>query len=217
SGLFKINEVRIEGRVYSGGSAFDAVVEELEGANVLRADTEGAERDLERIPWVVDARVTTDFPNGATVEVRERVPSVAFQGPDGRYRVLDRDGRVLDVIDGQPTAYLELIVTDGTDLKAGQMAPPGYRAAATLAQALTPEMRQWVRSLSASADGTDLRMKIDGAAVAGAPGAEIEVRFGAAEDLVDKLVRLQTALTDPDPENPPTQWIDVSTNDIVDR
>jgi len=217
SDLFKIKEVRIEGRVYSGGPAFDAVVAELEGANVLRADTDGAEQELERIPWVVDARVTTDFPSGATVEVRERVPSVAFQGPDGRYRVLDRDGRVLDVIDGQPTAYLELIVTDGSDLNAGELAPRGYRAAATLAQALTPEMRQWVRSLSASADGTDLRMKIDGAAVAGAPGAEIEVRFGAAEDLVDKLVRLQTALTDPDPENPPTEWIDVSTNDIVDR
>ena len=217
SDLFKIKEVRIEGRVYSGGPAFDAVVEELDGANVLRADTDGAEQELERIPWVVDARVTTDFPSGATVEVRERVPSVAFQGPDGRYRVLDRDGRVLDVIDGQPTAYLELIVIDGSDLNAGELAPRGYRAAATLAQALTPEMRQWVRSLSASADGTDLRMKIDGAAVAGAPGAEIEVRFGAAEDLVDKLVRLQTALTDPDPENPPTEWIDVSTNDIVDR
>ena len=217
SGLFKIDEVRVEGRVYSGGAAFDAVIEELDGANVLRVDTAEAERDLEAIPWVSDARVTTDFPSGATIEVRERVPSITYQGPDSRYRVLDRDGRVLDVIDGQPTAYLELLVTDATDLDAGRLAPPGYRAAATLAQALTPEMRQWTMSLSASADGSDLRMMINGVAVGGADGGEIEVRFGAAEDLVDKLVRLQTALTDPDPANPPTQWIDVSTNDIVDR
>ena len=217
SGLFKVSEVRVEGRVYSGGAAFDAVVEQLDGANVLRVDTDQAEEDLEAIPWVADARVTTDFPNGATIEVRERVPSVSYQGPDGRYRVLDRDGRVLDVIDGQPTSYLELVVTDGTDLDAGQLAPRGYRAAATLAQALTPVMRQWAISLSSAADGTDLRMMINGAAVGGADGGEIEVRFGAAEHLQDKLVRLQTAMTDPDPNNPPTQWIDVSTNDIVDR
>ncbi len=217
SGLFRIDEVRVDGRVYSGGPAFDAVIEDLDGANVLRVDTDQAERDLEAIPWVIDARVTTDFPNGATIEVRERVPSVSYQGPDGRYRVLDREGRVLDVIDGQPTAYLELLVTDGTDLDPGQTAPPGYHAAATLAQALPPTMRQWVQSLSATADGSDLRMMIDGAAVGGTTAAEIEVRFGAAEDLQDKLVRLQTALTDPDPDNVPSQWIDVSTNDIIDR
>lgn len=215
SGLFKVTTVRVDGRVYSGGDAFDAVIEELEGSNVLRVDTEAAERALERIPWVDDARVTTDFPNAAEIEVREREPSIAYQGADGRYRVLDRDGRVLDVIAGQPVAYLELFVTGGpaADLEAGQKAPPGYRAAATLAQALTPEMRARVSSISADEDATDLRLVLDGAA--GAPG--IEVRFGAAQDLVDKLVRLQTALTDPDQEEVPTEMIDVSGPDLITR
>lgn len=220
SQLFAIDEIDVEGAVYSRGPAFDEVLDGLNGTNVLRADTGQAERDLEAIPWVADARVTSDFPNGATVEVRERIPSITYQGPDGRYRVLDRDGRVLDVIDGQPTAYLELLVTDGTDLDPGQTAPPGYRAAATLVQALPPQMRQWALSVSATADAADLRLVLDSASVGGPGGGSaggIEVRFGAAQDLVDKLVRLQTALTNPNPDNAPTEMIDVSTDDVIDR
>jgi cell division protein FtsQ len=212
SGLFKITTVHVDGRVYSGGPAFDAVVDDLEGSNVLRVDTEEAERQLERIAWVEDARVTTDFPNGARIEVREREPSIAYQGTDGQYRVLDRDGRVLDVIAGQPVAYLEMFVTGSraADLEAGQKAPPGYRAAATLAQALTPEIRTRVVSISTDADATDLRMLL----TSESGGSDIEVRFGAAQDLVDKLVRLQTVLTDPDPERVPTELIDVSGPDL---
>jgi cell division protein FtsQ len=212
SGLFEITTVRVDGRVYSGGSGFDAVVEELEGSNVLRVDTDAAERALERIPWVEDARVTTDFPNGARIEVREREPSIAYQGTDGQYRVLDREGRVLDVIAGQPIAYLELFVTgsEPADLEPGQKAPPGYRAAATLAQALTPEIRARVVSISADSGANDLRMLIR----PDVGGRNIEVRFGAAQDLVDKLVRLQTVLTDPDPERAPTELIDVSGPDL---
>lgn len=213
SSLFEISSVRVEGRVYSGGDEFDSVIGKLEGANVLRVDTGAAERALEAIPWVESARVSTDFPNGATIEVRERTPSISFQGPDGRYRVIDADGRVLDVIAGQPVDYLELFVTDGSNLEAGQMTPPGYRAAATLAQALTPSMRARVESISVNASATDLRLMLDAAQGAGG----IEVRFGAAEDLVDKLVRLQTALTDPDPERPPTTMIDVSGSDLIIR
>ena len=108
SGLFAISTVEVEGAVYSQGASLDAVVDELEGSNVLRVDTSSAERQLEAIPWVADARVTTDFPNGAKIEIRERRPMVAYLATDGRYRVLDSDGRVLDVIAGRPVDYLEM-------------------------------------------------------------------------------------------------------------
>ncbi len=48
---------------------------------------------------------------------------VAYLAADGRYRVLDGDGRVLDVIAGRPVDYLELNVDDGPELEAGQLAP----------------------------------------------------------------------------------------------
>ena len=208
SGLFAISTVEVEGAVYSQGDALDAVVAELEGANVLRVDTTAAERTLEAIPWVADARVTTDFPNGATIEIRERRPTVAYLAGDGRYRVLDNEGRVLDVIAGRPVDYLELIVDDGPELEAGQRAPKGYQAAATLVSALTPQMRQRATSVSVDQNATELSLILDD---------KIEVRFGAPEDLLDKLVRLQTALTNPNPELTATELIDVSTEDMIVR
>ena len=208
SGLFAISAVEVEGAVYSQGDSLDAVVAELEGANVLRVDTTAAERQLEAIPWVADARVTTDFPNGAKIEIRERRPTIAYLAPDGRYRVLDSDGRVLDVIAGRPVNYLELGVEDGPELEAGQLAPRGYRAAATLVSALTPQMRQRAALVTVDQNGTELSMILDD---------DIEVRFGAPEDLLDKLVRLQTALTNPNPELTATELIDVSTEDMIIR
>ena len=200
--------MEVEGAVYSRGDSLDAVVAELEGANVLHVDTTAAERQLEAIPWVADARVTTDFPNGAKIEIRERRPTIAYLAPDGRYRVLDSDGRVLDVIAGRPVDYLELGVEDGPELEAGQLAPRGYRAAATLVSALTPQMRQRAALVTVDQNGTELSMILDD---------DIEVRFGAPEDLLDKLVRLQTALTNPNPELTATELIDVSTEDMIIR
>ena len=208
SGLFAISAVEVEGAVYSRGDALDAVVADLEGANVLRVDTAAAERALEAIPWVESAEVTTDFPNGAKIEIRERRPTIAYLAGDGRYRVLDSNGRVLDVIAGRPVDYLELIVDDAAELEAGRLAPAGYRAAASLVSALTPQMRQRATSVSLDQNATELSLLLDD---------QIEVRFGAAEDLLDKLVRLQTALTNPNPKFTPTELIDVSTEDLIVR
>jgi cell division protein FtsQ len=209
SGLFAIEQVTVDGAVYSRGESLDEVIAELQGDNVLRVDTEAAERQLERIPWVADARVRTDFPNGAVIEVRERRPVLAYEGADQHFRVLDGDGRVLEVLDGQPVGYLPLVVdpVPASVKRAGEFAPKGYVAAAALATSLGP-LRDQVVSISVDADGEDLRLEL---------GNGLEVRFGAAENLEVKLVRLQTALQNADPDNPPTEMIDVSTNPYIMR
>lgn len=204
SSLFEIEHVDVEGAVYTDPAALQAVVDELEGTPVLRADTGRAEQALEAIPWVEDARVTTGFPHSATIELRERTPAATFQGPDGRYRVIDNHGRVLDVLDGQPTDYLLLVAADATDLDAGQFAPQGYAAAGSLAAALTPEIRALAESAAVSADGSDLRLMLTGG---------VEVRFGPARDLVTKLVRLQTRLDQV--AGGGYRYLDVSTNEVT--
>ena len=57
-----------------------------------------------------------------------------YQGPDGQFRVLDTHGRVLDVLAAQPVEYLLLVSADAPDLDAGQFAPQGFVAAASLAR-----------------------------------------------------------------------------------
>ena len=158
SSLFAVEDVEVEGAVYTDERALAAVVDDLEGTPVLRVDTDAAERELEAIPWVESARVTTDFPDRVKIEIRERTPAVAYQGADDRYRVLDAEGRVLDVLDGQPVEYLQLTSAEQPSLAAGQFAPRGFAAAASLVQAMTPQMARRAESVAVAPDGGDLRL-----------------------------------------------------------
>jgi cell division protein FtsQ len=196
--------VSVEGNVYTDRVRLQAVIDDLVGTPVLAADTQDAERELEAIPWVDQARVRTDFPHGVTIEIRERVALATYAGPDGQFRVIDSDGRVLDVITGQPIAYVLITGPDPVDRQAGEYAPVGYGAAAKLVQGLTGSVRGRVQSIDVTADGSQLRLLLDDAT---------EVRFGAATDLVTKLVRLETALGEIGDQV--VRVIDVSTAEVV--
>jgi cell division protein FtsQ len=206
SSLFDVQDVEVEGAVYTDEEALAGIVEDLRGSPVLRIDTDDVERQVEQIPWVRDARVTTDFPHGVKIEILERQPALAFEGEDGRYRVIDDEGRVLDVLDGQPVQYLQLTSSERPAVAAGQFAPEGFGAAASLVQALTPRMSARAESVSVAPDGSDLRLVLRGGT---------EVRFGAAEDLIVKLVRLETVLEEHAGE--PLSVIDVATNEVTIR
>jgi cell division protein FtsQ len=208
SSLFAIeaDQVRVTGNVYTDRVRLQAVIDDLVGTPVLVADTRAAERELEEIPWVESARVRTDFPHGVSIEIRERVALATYQGLDGQYRVIDRDGRVLDVLTGQPIAYMLITGPDPVDRQPGEYAPIGYAAAAELVQGLTGSVRGRVQSVDVTADGSQLRLLLEGGT---------EVRFGAATDLVTKLVRLETVLGQAGDQV--LQVIDVSTDEVPVR
>jgi cell division protein FtsQ len=208
SSLFAIeaDEVRVSGNVYTDRVRLQAVIDDLVGTPTLAADTQAAERELEAIPWVDQARVRADFPHGVSIEIRERVALATYAGPDAQFRVIDRDGRVLDVITGQPIAYMLITGPDPVDRQAGEYAPVGYAAAAELVRGLTGSVRGRVQSIDVTADGSQLRLLLDDAT---------EVRFGAADDLVTKLVRLETALGAAGDQV--VSVIDVSTDVVVVR
>jgi cell division protein FtsQ len=204
SSIFSIKDVTVSGAVNSRGDALDRIVADLDGEAVLRVDTDDYERRIEQIPWVKRARVTTKFPSSARIEIAERQPVATFQGEDGRYRVIDEQGRVLGVMPGQPVEYL-LVTTDSPpNTAAGEYAPNGFAAAGLLARVLTPTMRQLVDSIVVAADGSDVRLLLEGGT---------EVVLGDGERLVDKLVRLETVISN-DPLDLPTR-IDVSTDEVT--
>jgi cell division protein FtsQ len=212
SSLFAIDEVGVTGLVNADAAAVAAVVDELVGTPVLRADTESAERRLESIPWVASARVRTDFPNAATIELREREPVATVRGLDGRFRILDREGRVLDVIAGQPVAFALISGTPVADLQPGQFADVGHAAAAVIVTKLRPEVRGRLVSVSNVPDGSDLRFTLTNA-----PGPNIEVRLGAAitdNEQIERLVRLELVLDDI--VGTDSTVIDVSTNETTE-
>jgi hypothetical protein len=215
SSWFAIDDVDVTGAVYTDENRLELVVEDLLGTPALLADTEQAELDLELIPWVADARVRVDFPNAATIEIRERTPVATMVGVDGRFRVLDDEGRVLDVIEGQPVAFVLLGGPSTLDLAAGEFAPVGQASAASLVTKLTPSVRPHVLSIDVTDDGADLVLYLEPSTWA-EQTSPIRVRFGSAigdSDQIDKLVRLEDQLDDL-PDGTVTE-INVATNEVT--
>ena len=85
--IFAVDQVSVTGNVYTDPDQLAEVVDDLRGTPVLLVDTDAVEAQLEAIPWVKSARVTTKFPDSAAIEIRERTPVATMLGEDGRSRV----------------------------------------------------------------------------------------------------------------------------------
>jgi cell division protein FtsQ len=198
SPLFAIRSVTLEGNVYTSKEVVEQVRDVLKGASVFTVNTGKARTLLLDDPWVSDVRITTHFPSKALVEIAERVPVVWYVGNDQKVRVVDARGRVIVVLEGWPTKYLQVEGT-GPSLEAGAVADDAYRAAAQLVLALPDEIRPKVASLALSPGG-ELSMTLKSGTV---------VRFGQPADLQNKLVLVVVLLRRQDPAT--LAVVDVST------
>jgi len=200
------SDVRVSGNVYTDQAALRSIIDSVVGTPVILVDTEAIETEIEAIPWVDEASVRTDLPYGLVIDIAEREPVLSYPGPDDLFRVLDGDGRVLDVIDGWPFEYLLLVGVDPPALAAGEFAPPGYVGAATLGRTLTGSVLDRVSLIQVDEAGNDLVLVLDD---------DSEVRFGAARDLFAKLVRLETVFASGAASS--ASVIDVSTDEVTIR
>ena len=197
-------DVRVTGNVYTNPSQLNAIIEEVLGTPVVLVDTDAVEEKINQIAWVSESAVRTDWPFGLVIDIREREPVLSFPGPDGLFRVLDADGRVLDVIDGWPFEYLLLVSADSPNLGVAEFAPAGPTGAAALGAVLTAGIRDRVSLIEVGAAGTDLRVTLDDSTV---------IKFGAARELFPKLVRLETVLSAG--EIRAGTVVDVSTDEVI--
>ncbi len=180
SSLFDVRTVDVQGAVYTDPKQLSGIVDGLKGDAILLVDTRHIERQLESIAWVESARVSTEFPHRVFIDIRERKPIATFAGSDGKYRVIDRDGRVLDVVDGNPIDYM-LVTGANPDVDRGQFAGRPLASAAQLAIALPGEIRSLTESIDVDAASGDLKLRLHN---------NLEVQLGSASDLSSKLVRL---------------------------
>lgn len=236
SSLFAVDHVDVQGAAYTqhyDNDQLQAIVDDLMGEPVLLVDTLAAEHRLEAIPWIERAFVTTDFPNRVLIDVRERRPLATFQGTDGRYRVIDRDGRVVSILDGRPVDYM-LLTGPAPDTEAGELAGAPFAAAAQMVSALPSEIRSLAVTASVDATTGDLGLIIrtptpadgstDGSTATSEPDTStptsagsaaeanpIEVRIGSSANLDGKLARLLQYIRDGLED---VVRIDVSTNEV---
>lgn len=200
SSLFEVDHVDRSGVSGNTLAAFEAAEAELLGHPVLLVNTNSIESRLEKHPWIGEARVSTDFPNGASIEIVERVPLATYMGIDNRWRLIDVEGAVLKVFDGQPVGFM-LITGPGGAAEAGGFAGDAFRHAAELVDALTPGVTSRTQQVVVSETG-ELSLRF----------ATTEVILGAPENLLDKLTRLEAVLTDSESAN--LVVINVTTRDV---
>jgi len=206
SSLFSVEVIDVQGAVYSQaryGEQFQRVIDEMQSDPVLLVDTRRAERELESIPWVERAFVRTDFPNRVVIDIRERRPLATYQGSDERYRVIDADGRVLDVLVGRPVDYM-LLSGVGPDLEPGSMSGTQFAEAAQMVGALPAELRAITESASVDATTGDLGLQLAGG---------VSVRIGTFDRLDAKLARLLQQVRD---GLDGIGRLDVSTDEVIE-
>ncbi|KGA06789.1 MAG: hypothetical protein GM46_9960 [actinobacterium acAcidi] len=177
SPLLSVRKVEVEGVVYANPELVASIVASIDGEPILTVDLDAAEEKLLMIPWVRQARVSMHLPSRVTIEVVERAPIAFFRSVDGFNRVIDRDGRVLDVIEGDPVDFTPIIGT-GPNLSAGQNTEQPFLGAAELINALPSELRSRLLTVTVSPEGE----------VSLALTNDVEVLFGRPDDFQAKLV-----------------------------
>lgn len=177
SPLLAIKQVDVEGNVYADAEALSTIIGNLEGDPILTADLHGAKEQIEALPWVRKARVTMHLPSRILIQIDERSPLAFVRSVDGFNRVLDRDGRVLDVIEGDPVDYIRIIGTAPT-LVAGDFVSQPFLGAAQLINALPRDLSERLVSATVSPEG-EISLQFN---------PNLQVIFGAPADYQAKLV-----------------------------
>lgn len=91
------------------------------GSPLLLADLDGAEAEVEALPWIEEATVERDLPGGVRIDVVERTPAAMVAGGDRSVLVDDR-GHVLAT---DTTALPPAIDTDPPFVRVEAAATPG--------------------------------------------------------------------------------------------
>lgn len=112
------------------------------GTPLLRLDTGAVERRVEQVPGIGSVTVHTSYPSTVVITVTERTAIGVVTSGSG-YALVDSSGAQYRTVPARP-ADLPLFV-----VPSGAAAQPAARAMATVAAALTPELRARVRSIQA--------------------------------------------------------------------
>lgn len=177
SPLLSIRKIVVEGAVYTNQSRLDEVLVQLKGDAILTADLHGATRQIEAIPWVRKARISMHLPSRVVVQIDEREPTAFFRAVDGFIRVTDREGRILDVIEGDPVDYTR-IIGSGPNLAPGDFVGQPFLGAVELLGALPVSLADRLVSATVSPEG-EISLQLS---------PNLSIIFGQPTDFQVKLV-----------------------------
>jgi cell division protein FtsQ len=94
--FFQVRKVEVQGTSRVSEDEVQALVrKEVEKTGVWKADLNGMNARLERLPWVRTAVVSRVLPDGIRIRISERVPRAVVRTASGRFRWVDDDAVLL--------------------------------------------------------------------------------------------------------------------------
>ena len=177
---FNIGRIVVEGEmVHNNAVTLRANVAPVLKGNFFTVDLKAAQHAFEQAPWVEEAQVRREYPNGLRVILKEHVAE-AFWGPETGTGLVDKSGKVFEANlgeldrDGLP----RLQGPEGSAVRVLQM----YR----LLDPLLEPLKVGVDSLTLNARGS-WSMTLDN-------NASLELGGGTAEDVSQRVQRFVRTL-----------------------
>ncbi|MBS7793104.1 cell division protein FtsQ/DivIB [Roseococcus sp. SDR] len=168
-----VQEIRIEGREFAPREALLAAIGITPGEAILDFEPSAAKQRLEQIAWVETAHVERRLPGTILIRITERRAFAVWQR-EGRFSVIDREGRVMATERLEAFGPLPLVVGIGAE-----------RVAAPMVDLLrsTPEIADRVQAIiRVSERRWNLRLH---------NGADILLPEGHEEAAITRLAELQ--------------------------
>jgi cell division protein FtsQ len=111
SGLV-VGEILVTGRIETGRDELLKALGLVRGAPILAFDPEALKSKIETLPWIKSASVQRLLPDTVVVRLVER-PALALWQREGKFSLIDYDGRVIPVSD--IAKFSDLLVVVGND------------------------------------------------------------------------------------------------------
>lgn len=183
-GLFNLRVIVVKGNRHITGEEIARASGLKSGVPLARLPVHRAEKNLEELPWVKDARVTRNYPHTARIAITERVPIAALRTDSGTYLLIGDDGVITAEWTGATVPY---IISDGIPVTD---AAPGGRVQGR-------EMLAALVALHAAGIGPDDFVAVDFSDPRGVvlrSSAGTEVLLGSADEVPDRIKELTALL-----------------------
>ena len=113
SEVLTVSRITVTGNQRMSRGEVMAIVDELEGQNMMAVDLDRWRRKLMDSPWVANAEMRRVFPGTLSVVISEREPLGIGRIGEGNF-LIDRHGVIIDEF-GPSYAELDLPIIDGLD------------------------------------------------------------------------------------------------------
>jgi cell division protein FtsQ len=197
SPLLDVDQVVVDGSAHTPTADVVAAAHLRRGRPMVDVDVGGAQRGVERLPWVASADVRRQWPGRVRIVVTERTPVAVTGSAVGANALVDASGRILDKVEEAPPglAVLSGLAPAGP---VGSVLEPDGIAALSVALALPAELRDRTTGVAPTMGTTgevELRLAPEGTIRLGLPD-HLDAKFAAIRAVLAQVDLRNLAVLD---------------------